>query len=226
MQCLRSASPPVRAEDLAEELEVSVRSIYRDIDTLRASGAVIDGEAGVGYTLEEDPALPPMMFSRDEMEALVLGLQEVGEVGDPVLADAATSALSKIKACLPSRMGRHFEHAVLHAKRFHQRPEISIDVAGLRQAAWDENAIDMIYGDKDEQITERRIYPLSIVFMDAALMLLAWCKLRNGFRAFRVDRIQQIETAEESFRPNRVSLLRDCVNLMGSPLKKPDNAGD
>ncbi len=214
MQFLRAASPPVRAEDLAEELEVSVRSIYRDIDALRASGAVIDGEAGFGYTLEEDPALPPMMFSRDEMEALVLGLQEVGEVGDPVLAKAAENALVKIKACLPNRMGRHFEHAVLHAKRFHQRPEISVDVAALRQAAWDENAVDMIYADQQERVSERRVYPLSIVFMDNTSMLLAWCKLRQDFRAFRVDRMQRTETADESFRPNRVKLLREFTELM------------
>ena len=216
MQCLRSASPPVRAEDLAEELEVSVRSIYRDIDTLRASGAVIDGEAGFGYTLEEDPALPPMMFSRDEMEALVLGLQEVGEVGDPVLAKAAEDALAKIKACLPSRMGRHFEHAVLHAKRFHERPEITVDVAALRQAAWDELAVDMIYADKREKVSERRVLPLSLVFMDNTSMLLAWCTLRQDFRAFRVDRMKQLAVTEESFRPNRVSLLRDFTNLMKS----------
>ena len=85
---------------------------------------MIEGEAGFGYSLVEDPALPPMMFSRDEMEALVLGLREVAEVGDPVLADAARNALSKLRASLPDRMAAQFKNAVLHAKRWHPRSKI------------------------------------------------------------------------------------------------------
>lgn len=214
MQLLRTATPPVKADTLATELGISVRSIYRDIDTLRGSGAVIDGEAGFGYTLEEDPALPPMLFSRDEMEALVLGLREVIEVGDPVLAGAAGNALSKIKACLPERMRLQFDHAVLHAKRFHDRPPIGIDVAALREAARDELAVDMDYADMNGQPTSRQVLPLAIVFMDQTLMLLAWCRLRADFRSFRVDRIQRLTVSEASFRPRRVPLLRDCLERL------------
>lgn len=211
MQLLRTATPPVKADTLATELGISVRSVYRDIDTLRASGAVIDGEAGFGYTLEEDPALPPMLFSGDEMEALVLGLREVIEVGDPILAGAASNALSKIKACLPERMRLQFDHAVLHAKRFHERPAIAIDVAALRTAARDELAVDMEYADANAQSTSRQVLPLAIVFMDQTLMLLAWCCLRADFRSFRVDRIQRMTVSENSFRPKRVPLLRDFL---------------
>ncbi len=209
MQCLRTLRPPVRAQDLARELRVSMRSIYRDIDTLRSSGAIIDGEAGFGYTLEEDPALPPMMFSRDEMEALVLGLREVNEVADPVLAAAARDALSKVKASLPERMRMQFDHAVLHAKRFHKRPEITIDVAALRRAAREELAIDITYGDFNEKISERRVLPLAIVFMDRGLALLAWCKLRQDYRVFRIDRIASLLISDEGFRPRRVHMLRE-----------------
>lgn len=209
MQQLRSSSPPVKAADLAQELNVSIRSIYRDIDTLRASGAIIDGEAGFGYTLVEDPALPPMMFSRDEMEALVLGLREVGQVGDPVLAKAANDALHKIKACLPDRMRLQFEHSILHAIRFHKRPEITIDIAALRKAAWEEYEISINYTDAKEEDTKRILKPLSIIFMDQSLMLLAWCNLRNDFRSFRIDRIKTLTVTNVSFRPNRVALLRD-----------------
>lgn len=208
MQQLRSSSPPIKAGDLAQELNVSVRSIYRDIDTLRASGAIIDGEAGFGYTLVEDPALPPMMFSRDEMEALVLGLREVGQVGDPVLAKAATDALYKIKACLPERMRMQFEHSILHAQRFYKRPEVIIDIAKLRQACWDESEISISYVDAKDDSTQRDLKPLSIVFMDQSLMLLAWCNLREDFRSFRIDRIKRLDVTQISFRPNRVALLR------------------
>ncbi|MCP4710239.1 MAG: YafY family transcriptional regulator [Planctomycetes bacterium] len=215
MQYLRSHSPPIRAEDLADELNVSLRSIYRDIDSLRNSGAVIDGEAGFGYTLEEDPALPPMMFSRDEMEAMVLGLREVREVGDPVLADAADNALGKLKACLPDRMRIQLDHAVLHAKRFHERPEIAIDVAALRQATWEEKAVDISYVDANSRPSERRVFPLAIVFMDQALALVTWCKLREDYRYFRIDRITTMQVSEESFRPKRVSLLHELSRSMG-----------
>ena len=214
MQCLRSHTPPVRARTLAEELDVSVRSIYRDIGTLRASGAIIDGEAGFGYTLEEDPALPPMMFSQDEMEALVLGLGEVRAIGDPVLADAAHDALSKLKACLPDRMRRQLEHSILHVRRFHERPPITIDVSALRGAARDETAIDIAYTDEHGRRTERRVLPLSIVFMDQVLVLLAWCQLRQDYRAFRVDRIRSLRFSEESFRPQRVTMLRAFVKRL------------
>lgn len=214
MQLLRTAAPPVKADTLATELGVSVRSVYRDIETLRASGAVIDGEAGFGYTLEEDPALPPMLFSRDEMEALVLGLREVMEVGDPILAGAAGNALSKVKACLPARMRAQFDHAVLHAKRFHDRPAIGIDVSALREAARDELAVDMDYVDVNAQSTSRQVLPLAIVFMDQTLMLLAWCCLRADFRSFRVDRIQHLTVLDNSFRPKRVPLLRDFLERL------------
>ncbi|MFK7901465.1 MAG: helix-turn-helix transcriptional regulator [Nitratireductor sp.] len=219
MHHLRSSTPPVRADDLAQTLNVSARSIYRDIETLRASGAIIDGEAGFGYTLVEDPALPPMMFSRDEMEALVLGLQEVNQVGDAVLAEAANDALHKIKACLPERMRMQFEHSVLHAKRFRQRPDVSIDIAPLRQAARDEQEITIEYSDAKDIITKRDLKPLSIVFMDNSLMLLAWCNMREDYRSFRMDRISSLQINEKSFRPQRVPMLREFLER----LKKYDS---
>ncbi len=211
IQCLRSHAPPLRAQTLADELGVSVRSIYRDIDTLRGSGAVIDGAAGVGYTLVEDPALPPMMFSQDEMEALVLGLGEVRAVGDPVLSRAARDALGKLKACLPDSRRRQLEHSVLHVRRFHERPKITVDVAELRAAAREETAVDIRYSDEKGARTARRVLPLSIVFMDQVLVLLAWCQLRRDYRAFRVDRIRRLQVSDESFRPRRVAMNREFV---------------
>lgn len=212
MQCLRTLSPPVKAQSLSTELGVSLRTIYRDIDSLRRSGALIDGEAGYGYTLQEDPALPPMMFSRDEMEALVLGLREVVQVADPVLAKAAENALSKLKASLPERMRAEFEHAVLYAKRFYCRPEIRIDIEALRHATRNEQVLEFDYSDVEDNRTLRTVQPLAIVFFDRSLVVMAWCELRQDYRSFRIDRINRMTITDRSFRPRRVSMLREYLD--------------
>ncbi|PLS20007.1 helix-turn-helix transcriptional regulator [Neptunicoccus cionae] len=216
MQLLRLLPPPVQAAQLSAELGVSLRTVYRDVDSLRRAGAIIDGAAGFGYTLVEDTAMPPMLFNTDETEALVLGLREVIEIGDPVLADAARNALAKLAASLPDRLSRQMQNSVLSAKRFHSRPEITVDVATIRQAARDEQAIHIHYGDAKGAQTERTIWPLSIIFMDQTLMLLAKCQLRQDFRAFRVDRIRKLSLTDQSFRPHRTSLLRDALATIES----------
>lgn len=214
MQCLRTFPPPVKAQALSDELGVSLRTIYRDIESLRRSGALIDGEAGYGYTLQEDPALPPMMFSRDEMEALVLGLREVVQVADPVLARAAENALSKLKASLPERMRAEFEHAVLYAKRFNARPKITIDIEALRHATRSEYVIDLNYRDVEDTPTQRSVQPLAIVFFERSLVVLAWCELRQDYRSFRIDRIEEMRVTERSFRPRRVAMLREYLDRL------------
>ena len=214
MQCLRTLPSPVKALSLSQELGVSLRTIYRDIESLRRSGALIDGEAGYGYTLQEDPALPPMMFSRDEMEALVLGLREVVQVADPVLAKAAENALSKVKASLPERMRSEFEHAVLYAKRFYTRAEIRIDIQALREATRNEYVIEIDYVDVDGQSTHRCVQPLAIVFFERSLVVLTWCELRRDYRSFRIDRIHELAVLERSFRPRRVAMLREYLDRL------------
>lgn len=174
-------------------------------------GAVIDGAAGYGYTLIDDPALPPMSFSQDEIEALVLGLREVQAVADSVLAAAAMSALGKLRASLPVSKRQQLEHASLHAKRFHSRPEIGIDVAKLREAVRAERVIHIVYVDNKNAKSERNIYPLGIVFLESTLVLASWCLLRQSFRTFRLDRIKHFAETGQSFRPKRVPLLREIV---------------
>ena len=209
MQLFRSLPAPIRAQTLADETGVSLRSVYRDIEALRSMGAVIDGATGYGYTLIDDPALPPMSFSPDEIEALVLGLREVKAVADPVLARAAQDALVKLRASLPASQRSLLEHASLHAKRFHARPEIGIDVAQLRAAIRTEKVIRIQYTDQNDAKTERDIYPLGIVFLESTLVLASWCALRQDFRTFRLDRIRKFFETEQSFRPHRVALLRE-----------------
>ncbi len=209
MQLFRTLPAPLRAQALADETGVSLRSVYRDIDALRGMGAVIDGAAGYGYTLIDDPALPPMSFSQDEIEALVLGLREVQAVADPVLAAAAHGALGKLRASLSASKRQQLEHASLHAKRFHHRPEIKINVAKLRAAVRAEKVIHITYVDNQNSKSARDIYPLGIVFLESTLVLASWCKLRQDFRTFRLDRIKSFAETGQSFRPKRVPLLRE-----------------
>ncbi len=221
MQALRNAPPPATAAQLADALDVTPRTIYRDIEALRSLGAVIDGASGFGYTLIEDAALPPLSFEEDEIEALVLGLREVQHVGDPVLAEAAQNALTKLRARLPARQAHRLEHAVLTAFRYGaSMPTPGIDVQALRRATWEERTIHFAYTDVEGRETERDVDPLSIVFMQASHNLLAYCHLRDDFRAFRLDRMRDLSETGASFRPRRVPLLRDYLVRMRKELEE------
>ena len=211
MQALRSLRPPVRADRLAEALAVSSRTIYRDIDALRASGALIDGAAGYGYTLTEDPALPPQTFDRLELEAVLMGLAEVRSFGDTALADAAEQAAAKIVATLPDRQRREAAAAGQMVRHWSEpRPPVP-DLHPVRVAIWEEHGLSIAYEDKAGRVTEREVLPLQLVHLDHALMLLAWCCLREDFRMFRVDRCRLMAPTGTSFRPRRVPLLRDYL---------------
>lgn len=193
-------------------MEVSERTIYRDIDSLRAAGARIEGEAGLGYTMTEDPALPPQTFTQIELEALTLGLADVNQRGDADLAQAANDALVKILATLPERQQRQAMHAVNMVHRFNAAPSPTIDMTLLREAMWAEEAQGIGYRDLKDAETRRRIYPLALSYHDRNVMLLAWCCKRKDFRSFHVTRIQDYSKTSESFRPRRVPLLRTFIN--------------
>jgi predicted DNA-binding transcriptional regulator YafY len=214
LHLMRTLPQPVAAHVLARELEVSERTLYRDIDTLRAAGALIDGAPGLGYTLTEDPALPPQMFNQLEVEALVLGLAHVRFAGDSELVSAAEGAMAKVVATLPERVQRQALHAVLQVYKYNPPPEPPPVIGVIRQACWDERALDMFYADAVGTLTARRIWPLSIVFVDESHMLLAWCCLRQDFRKFVLTRIRAVTRTDESFRPRRVPLLREMIEIM------------
>ena len=209
MTALRRMHAPVRASQLSDELSVSQRTIYRDVDALRCLGVVIDGEAGFGYTLIEDAALPPLGFEDDELEALVLGLRHVGVVADPALAKAAAQALAKITARVPARQSHRLQHAVLDARRFAKPIVPRIDVADLRKATWDEEVVAFAYRDAHAVASTREVKPLGIVFLHDTNMLMAWCLLRQDYRVFRLDRMDDLLRTGVSFRPQRVAMLRE-----------------
>ena len=211
LNALRVLPKPVTAARLAQETEVSERTLYRDIESLRAGGALIDGAPGLGYTLTEDPALPPQTFDQIEIEALVLGLSDARQRGDLQLSQAAETALAKIAATLPERQQRQILHATHMVYRSEASEPDRIDMSDIRTASWKEQAIDLVYTDAEGRRTERRIYPLAIVYLDRSIEVLAWCCLRQDFRRFRVSRIVSFQITTESFRPHRTALLRDFV---------------
>lgn len=210
MDALRRLPAPVTASRLAQETDVSPRQLYRDIATLRAGGALIDGEAGAGYRLTEDPALPPQSFSRLEIEALVLAVGELGQTGDETLEAAGRTALARIIATLPDEQSRHAMHTVLRSFRPPPtRVNITVDMALLRRACWEELALDVRYRDLQGRVTQREVWPLGISYSEGALKLLVWCCLREDWRVFHVMGIEDACLSGHSFRPRRVSLLRD-----------------
>lgn len=222
LQALRELPAPVTAARLAEATGVSVRSVYRDIDSLRASGADIGGERGYGYCLVEDGTLAPQVFSRIEIEALVLGLAQVRHVGDEALAAAAASVLAKVAATVPTKVQQHVLHAVSRVYRDASPGLPRPDMQAIREACWREEAITILYADRHGAVTERDIWPLAIVYLDRSLTVLSRCCLRDAFRMFRADRIQSVQVVEgagRSFRPQRVALLRAYLAEMES---RPD----
>ena len=220
LHLIRGLPPPVTAARLAGAMEVSERTIYRDINSLRTAGARIEGEAGLGYTMVEDPALPPQTFTRLEIEALTLGLAEAGHRGDPELAEAASDAMTKILATLPERQQRQAAHAVnlLHRMTAPQTP--TANMSPLREAMWAEEALEIAYADMQENRTRRQIWPLAFSYNDRAVLLLASCCLRQDFRLFHPARIQNCRRTGASFRPRRVPMLREFIDRLEAPYRQ------
>ncbi len=211
LHAMRTMSAPITAGRLATEMGVSLRSLYRDIDALRAAGARIEGERGYGYRLVEDQALPPQMLDQDEIEALAVALAEVRAWGDPALTRAAESVLAKVAAALPEERERQLVHVIAQVFRPEPRYTDAIDLAPLRAACWREEAVRIGYRDGEGGASERTILPLALVYNETCVTVLAWCCLREDFRMFRTDRMTNIRLVGNSFRPRRVTLLRDYV---------------
>jgi predicted DNA-binding transcriptional regulator YafY len=214
LQAMRVMPAPITAARLSDEMGVSLRSLYRDIDSLRAAGARIEGERGYGYRLVEDYALPPQTFDRTEIEAIALGLAEVRNMGDPALAAAATSVLAKVAATLPDDREQYLFHAISQVYRPDGRYGDTGNLEAIRQACWNEQALAVGYTDKSGLATQRTIYPLAIIYSERTLTVLAWCCLREDFRMFGVARITTLATPGTSFRPRRAALLRDYLALL------------
>ncbi|MCB1009695.1 MAG: YafY family transcriptional regulator [Acidobacteria bacterium] len=202
------------AARLAERLEVSERTIYRDVADLSASGVPIEGEAGVGYRLRGFE-LPPLMFGREEIEALVLGARVVESWGDGELAVAAREALAKIEAVLPRRHAHLVEETRLYAPSHGERPAERLPLASLRHAIRERRRVFLRYRDASGRETERSVRPLALAFYPPVWLLLGWCELRDDFRNFRLDRCLEIEERGGAFEPEPGKRLEDYLGRHG-----------
>jgi len=208
---LMRRKPTVRAQDLAATLEVSERTIYRDIRDLMASGVPIEGEAGVGYVLRAGFDLPPLMFKEAEIEALVLGARIVETWADAELSLAASDAIAKIEAVIPERLrGYMADTALMAPPSWHMEP-VGFDLAELRRAVRSRIKVHFRYTDVMHRTSERTVRPLSLAFFGPVWILAAWCELRDDFRTFRLDRIAGFRVTDERFRPERGKTLHDFL---------------
>lgn len=205
LQLLRTYKKPVSAQILADKLGVSVRSIYRDIETLNAQGATIQGEAGIGYVLKDGYMLPPLMFTQDEIEALVLGSRWVKAYGDDALMDSARKALSKIRAVSSQAIQHDIDTHTLFVPPTHdQNLSGTLPFASdIRSAIRDQKKVCIRYEDLKGDISDRDICPFALAFFGTNQVVAAWCELRQDYRHFRVDRILELFPIDEIYTPNK-----------------------
>ena len=215
IQLLRGHRTPVSGAAIAAELGISLRTLYRDVATLQAQGASIDGAPGLGYVLRPGFMLPPLMFSADEIEALALGMRWVIERGDGRLAAAAAQALAKVSAVLPPELERELATSGLLVGPGTELPSDDADVAALRLAIRHEERISIRYRDKAGQATSRTVWPFALGFFDRARVVVAWCELRQSIRHFRTDRIAEITPTGERYPRRRQALMKEWREIEG-----------
>ncbi len=208
LQLLRRHRYPVAGAELARELEISLRTLYRDIAALQAQGAHIEGEPGVGYVLRPGYMLPPLMFGQEELEALVLGMRWVADRGDHRLGEAAQNALTKIVAVLPKDMADELETTGLIVAPSMHLSSAVVDLGDVRDAIRNERCVQMSYIDLGGSASERVVWPIALGFFDHVRLLIGWCELRQAFRHFRADRISGWEPLPRRYPKRRAALLK------------------
>jgi predicted DNA-binding transcriptional regulator YafY len=200
IQMLRRAKKPWTADRLADALEVTPRTIYRDIAALQAMRVPVAGEAGVGYLMRPGFDLPPLMFSPDEAEAIVVGLALLQRTGDRGLQRAAQSVARKIADVVPKELTATFAQAPLHVSHYGAVSPAAFDLETLREAIRDERKLLISYRDGKGQETRRTVLPLAVFYYVEVIILAAWCEMREGFRHFRADRITAYSELEARFK--------------------------
>lgn len=209
LQILRRHRRPISGRALAEQLGISLRTLYCDIATLQAQGATIRGEAGLGYVLDPGYLLPPLMFTAGEIEALVLGARWVESRAEETLASAARDVLAKVSAVLPPELCRHLRGSALLVGPATSVQPISIDPSILRRAIEAECKIELAYRDGKGDETHRVVWPFALAYFDAVRILVGWCEARQAYRHFRADRIGSIVETSTRYPRRRHALLED-----------------
>lgn len=208
MDAMRGSRRPVTAAALAQQLGVSERTIYRDMQTLAELGAPVEGSAGLGYLLRSGFFLPPLMFDVDELEALVLGARWVRRQGDPALAQAAANALAKIATATPKDLRDDMADTSLWVPLVRDAPEHDEFVQPAREAIRRQRKMRIHYSDENGTTSERTVWPFALAFYDGRRLLAAWCEMREANRHFRIDRIAQAESLPDRYPMPRHALLK------------------
>ena len=206
IQRLRSARGPLTAAAIAEQLEVTVRTVYRDIAALQARRVPIEGAAGIGYVLRRGFDLPPLMFTTEEVDAIVTGVRLLRRLRDPKLQDAADSVLAKVGTVLPEQL-RTLLEAPMYVSSGSTPSAKGVDLAELRSAIRASRKLRIGYLDAQDRRTQRTIWPIAMAYYVDVTLIAAWCELRNDFRHFRVDRITRSATLDERFEADQAKLL-------------------
>jgi predicted DNA-binding transcriptional regulator YafY len=215
VQVLRRHRQPVSGQVIADELGVSLRTIYRDVATLIGQGASIDGEAGVGYVLRPGFFLPPLMFSDEEIEALVLGSRWVARATDAPLARAAADAIAKIAAVLPPDLRDRIEASGLIVAPNGARDATAL--APIRRAIRAERKLLLQYADGTGRRSRRTVWPIALGFFERVRVMAAWCELRQDYRNFRTDRILALRVSDKPYPRRRRVLLKEWREREGIP---------
>lgn len=219
MDALRRHRRPVTAQMLADEQGVSVRTLYRDIQTLIGLGAPIDGEAGIGYMLRPGFFLPPLMFSPEELEALVLGAKWVEGQPDEGLRSAAQNALGKIATASPDDLRDRLANTGLWAAQASWSQPAEPLLGLVRESMRSEKTLHIDYADEKGAITERPVWPVTLAYYEGKQIIGAWCTLRNDFRNFRVDRLRGATLGTEPFGRRRLMLLKEWEAIWSARTK-------
>ena len=218
IQRLRTVSRPTTAAALAAELEVTIRTVYRDIATLQARRVPIEGEAGVGYVLRKGFDLPPLMFTIDEVEAIAVGARLVRRLRDPKLQEAADSVLAKVTVVLPETVRDALANPQMFVSPGIAPTAEGIDLAGLRGAIRDSAKLHIVYADGNGRRSSRTIWPIAMAYYVDVTLVGAWCELRADYRNFRVERIASSRVLDEHFDQDNGRLFREWSAL---PKERP-----
>ena len=200
IQLLRRAKAPMTARTIAQELEVTPRTIYRDVVALQAMRVPIEGAAGVGYVMRAGLDVPPLMFTADELEAIAVGLSLLGRTRDGGLQAAAGRVTRKIADVLQPDGARHIEAAGLAVSPWTAVPKPDVDLSLLRRAIREERKLCFRYRDAATASTERTVRPIALTYYVDSVVLAAWCELRGDFRHFRPDRMEDCREEGDGFR--------------------------
>ncbi len=223
LQILRRANGPIAASRIAEELEVSLRTLYRDMVSLESTGVPVRGEAGVGYVLDDGFDMPPLMFTESELEAIMLGARMLDGRVDEALSRAAKDVVVKIAAVVPDNLKSTLIDTPLYAPMLMKPQKFEVDVADIRRALRIEAKVLLNYRALNGEMSQRVIWPVLVSLFRDAMVLAAWCTVRNDFRTFRIDGMLSFDLLEQKMPKSRKTLFVEWKKTETAKYRLPDN---